>query len=192
MDGRYAGAEAPALPRETKAPKRQLPTSAAQPGTKSARAMPNPPLAAQMSVQASSHSGMAAPGRPPLQPSAQPNVWPPAGTARSLPSTQPAVPQSKGKFPEQRSSDLFEWIGESDDKAQDDVLTFLNSLGCNLQAGPDEEVELDPEALSDEVLWKLDAWCQKRSCGTYDPDKLNVKQPVLSLAPADDEETDED
>lgn len=194
INNRHAGAEGAAMPRETKVPKRQLPNAAAQPGPKSARFTPvQPQLAAQMSVQASSHSGMAAPRRPPLQPSAQPNVWAPTGTARNMPPTQQALPQSKGKFPEQRSADLFEWIGESDDKAQDDVLTFLNSLGCNLQAGPDEEVELDPEALSDEVLWQLDAWCQKRSSGKYNPDKVSrLKQPVLSLAPADDEETDED
>lgn len=194
----YAGAEASAGQRDTKpAPKRPLPAPPAQPAPKAARAMPaQPQLAAQMSVQASSHSGMAAPVRPPLtsaQPPSQPNVWAPPGTARNMPPTKQGPPQSKGKFPEQRSAELFEWIGDSDDKAQDDVLTFLNSVGCNLQAGPDEEVELDPEALSDEVLWQLDEWCQQRSGGKYNPDKApKLKQPVLSLAPADDEETDED
>eukprot|EP00892_Ulva_mutabilis_P005175 jgi/Ulvmu1/3029/UM015_0069.1 len=190
-----AGAEAPAVPREPKAPKRQLPAPPAQPAPKAARAMPpQPQLAAQMSVQAS--SGPAAPTRPPLtsaQPPPQPNVWAQHVIQRNMPPTKQGPPQSKGKFPEQRSAELFEWIGESDDKAQDDVLTFLNSVGCNLQAGPDEEVELDPEALSDEVLWQLDEWCQQRSGGKYNPEKVpRLKQPLLSLAPADDEETDED
>lgn len=193
----HAGAVGAAMLRETKAPKRQLAAPPAQPAPKAARPMPTQPqLAAQLSVQASSHSGMPAQARPPApsaQPHVQPTAWAPPGTARNMPPTQQGPPKSKGKFPEQRSAELFEWIGESDDKAQDDVLTFLNSVGCNLQAGPDEEVELDPEALSDEVLWQLDEWCQERSGGKYNPDNSpRLSQPLLSLAPADDEETDED
>jgi hypothetical protein len=121
---------------------------------------------------------------------------PSGATGRGAAAAAYNAPRSRGRFPEARSTALFEYIGASDESQQAAVLEFLqNTCQCELPMDEEGEVELDPDALSDDVLWKLDDHIKSTSGGRYNPDVLAapVAEPVLSLAQAGlDEETDDE
>jgi hypothetical protein len=99
---------------------------------------------------------------------------------------------SRGPFPEERSGALFEYIGAIDEGQQAAVLEFLQHQ-CQVELPMDEdgEVELDPDALSADVLWKLDDHMQQLSGGRYKPGAAQA-DPKLTLAAVHDEETDDE
>jgi Bromodomain extra-terminal - transcription regulation len=82
------------------------------------------------------------------------------------PRAAPAPPPVS--FPQLRSEHLFDWIGNASEDMQGAVVDFLQRAGHSL-AGDDGEVELDPESLPPDVLWRLDAFCRSTSGGGYAP-----------------------
>ena len=112
-------------------------------------------------------------------------------TTRSA-APAPPPPRARGPFPEDRSQALFDYIGEIDEAGQAAVLEFLQQqCQCELPVDEDGEVELDPDALSAEVLWKLDDHMRETSNGKYSPG--NFEPPVLTMhQPGLDEETDDE
>lgn len=151
----------------------------------------------------SSHSAAAAapphhaplPAAPKSAPSAAPGMGGHKPAARAAPAAAaPAVqpPRNRGPFSEERSTALFEYIGAVDETQQAAVLEFLQHQ-CQVELPMDEdgEVELDPDALSAEVLWKLDDHMRETSGGLYKPDAV-LAEPVLALANGHDEETDDE
>lgn len=177
-----------------KSAKRPPNVSDGQPASKAARTGGGgraPSLGApQMSAQMSSHGGL--PSAPKSAPSAAPGGMQSHGRPAARAAPAPTPPRARGPFPEDRSASLFEYIGEIDEAAQAAVLEFLQHQ-CQVELPMDEdgEVELDPDALSAEVLWKLDDHMRGTSNGKYSPG--NFEPPVLTMhQPGLDEETDDE
>lgn len=103
-----------------------------------------------------------------LDSAAQP---PPAKVARAGSSRTPPPQRHAQPFPPDRSTALFDWIGcdACGEAGQVAVVNFLGEEGVQLPQDEDGELELDPEALDDATLWKLDRFCQQQSRGMYAP-----------------------